>query len=532
MSTTTLLQQVKNDNEDFEWYPTTKEIINTIKQDIETNQPHNKASLSILDIGAGDGRVLNSLSFGGNKFAIEKSQTLINAMDRNIFIIGTDFEQQSLMDKNIDISFCNPPYSQYAQWTTKILNETLSKDVYMVIPSRWKNNEEIQTALEFRGMENKILGSFDFLNADRQARAKVDIVKFYFKSRHYTDDIFAKWFDKEFPLKAKRNDYDRVKDDTKESIKQELIHSKGDLALALETCYNKEMERLYTTYKSLLNVDTAILNELNVSVTNIRESLKVKIEGCKNKYWKELFDNLNKVTDRLAHSSRKKMLETLTANTQVDFNLKNIYAILTWVIKNANQYFDSQLVSVMEGMIEQANIVNYKSNQKTFGKEEWRYYATPKGLEKYQFDYRVVLTRMGGMSVNWINDKLELSERAGVFFDDLCTLANNIGFNTYDTERSKDFDWTSKSKKIFTYKNNQGKFVPLFEAKAFKNGNVHIQFSPKFIQNLNVEFGRLKGWLRSKEQASEETGIDIITINKTYGNNMKLEGNGIKLLGC
>jgi hypothetical protein len=37
----------------------------------------------------------------------------------------------------------------------------------------------------------------------------------------------------------------------------------------------------------------------------------------------------------------------------------------------------------------------------------------------------------------------------------------------------------------------------LFQAKAYMNGNMHFRFLPDAIKALNVEAGRLLGWLRS-----------------------------------
>ena len=51
-------------------------------------------------------------------------------------------------------------------------------------------------------------------------------------------------------------------------------------------------------------------------------------------------------------------------------------------------------------------------------------------------------------------------------------------------------------------KNNQA--YTLFDVKAHKNGNLHFRFNQKFMLALNVEFGRLKGWIHSKGEAVEE----------------------------
>ena len=46
----------------------------------------------------------------------------------------------------------------------------------------------------------------------------------------------------------------------------------------------------------------------------------------------------------------------------------------------------------------------------------------------------------------------------------------------------------------------------LFDARAFKNGNLHLRLHQHFILALNVEHGRLKGWLHDAQEAAAELG--------------------------
>lgn len=55
-----LLKSVQSAGEDFEWYPTTLKIIEVVARRLDKTKP----DTSILDIGAGDGRVLTQLAEG------------------------------------------------------------------------------------------------------------------------------------------------------------------------------------------------------------------------------------------------------------------------------------------------------------------------------------------------------------------------------------------------------------------------------------------------------------------------------------
>ena len=541
--TTALLATVQASGQDFEWYPTTQEIIDTVKADIQKNSQ--ERYLSVLDCGAGDGRVLKALT-DGEKYAIEKSKPLLNALDRSIFVVGTEFSEQTLLDKKVDVVFSNPPYSEFAQWAEKIILEANAPYVYLVIPSRWEDNEQIQAALEARDSKAEVIGEFDFLTADRQARAKVHIVRV---SLCYSErwgrltacktDPFTVWFNNHFKLeilKSERSKYDlfnRQREEVQDKVNGALVAG-NNLVSFLEECYQADLGRLMNNYLQLCELDPALLEELDVNVEGVRKALQQKIEGLKDLYWKELFNRLDKVTDRLTADSREKLLSHLTRHTHVDFTVSNAHAVAIWVIKNANSYYDDQLIAAVERLTERANIAAYKSNQRTFGNEDWRYGRTPEGLERYKLDYRIVLERCGGLctaTYSFERSNCGLSKRACAFLDDLCTIADNIGFSTRGLSRSENYTWDTHVKNEFLYRDSQSQLQVLFTAKAFKNGNLHIQFNQEFICKLNVEFGRLKGWLKDHAQAAEELEIEPEKAQQYFGANLQLEGSSLPLLG-
>ena len=73
-----------------------------------------------------------------------------------------------------------------------------------------------------------------------------------------------------------------------------------------------------------------------------------------------------------------------------------------------------------------------------------------------------------------------------------------------------------------------GDSVTLMEVKAFKNGNLHIKLNQSFILRLNVEFGRLMGWVKDAAQASDEMGVDLEEAAQSFGSNLHLN-NTLKL---
>lgn len=499
-----LIKELKSQGQDFEFYPTTVEILDCLRDhETEDKWSRHRTASSVLDIGAGNGKVLNYFrenNIAYNLFAFEKSKRLIEELPADVVVLGCDFWQQCLFDKNVDIVFCNPPYSEFEAWAEKIIRESPSQFNYLVIPSRWTKSDKIRDAIKYRGAEDEVLGSFSFEDAeDRKARAKVDLIKIRIPS--HGSDPFDLFFDTEFSQFKNGKIPDEIEKVKKEAeIKNELIAG-GDLVLILSELYQKELANIQSNYSKLGELDSSLLAELDISVEMIRKCLKERLQTTKTKYWKELFNNLEKIKARLTNSSRDSMFNSLLNRTYIDFEPSNIYAVVLWVIKNSNQFIEKQFIETYESLINKANVVNYKSNQAVFVDDRWRYKEEPSQNSRYglAWDRRVVADRCGGLSASdysWgSRDGLEI--RAYQFIEDLLTIANNLGFST-------DTNFTFHGGvNIFKYEDKD-----LFKVRAFKNRNMHFQFAREFMLAINVEYGRLKGWIKSPKEAAKEIDPD------------------------
>jgi hypothetical protein len=168
---------------------------------------------------------------------------------------------------------------------------------------------------------------------------------------------------------------------------------------------------------------------------------------------------------------------------------------------------------------------------RTWGKEDWRY-RTPgeDGTSHYRLEYRVVLERCGGINnsgYQW-EARNGLSSSAFSFLQDCVTVANNLGFACEDGPGS--YQW--ETGKQNTIKLANGK--PLMAVRAFKNQNMHVHFDPKFMLALNVEAGRLLGWLKDASQAAEEltaTPEEAQEIHKALSSSFRIEANNVLRIG-
>ncbi|WP_076922806.1 DUF4942 domain-containing protein [Pseudoalteromonas sp. SK20] len=519
MGVSKLIEEVKEFG-DFEFYPTLQSDIDLIKNKIESLCFD--SAYSTLDIGVGDGRVLKGISHkNGEKYAMEKSLPLIRSLPADIMIVGTDFMEQTLVDLDIHVTFCNPPFKQYAEFAAKIILESLSPDVFLILPSRWVLNTDIQAALKRRKATYEVLGNSNYQNADRPARCNVDVIhiklgKSYSRFRNNASvdvDPFQAWFFDNFDIDATGSAARKAASLKTETSKESFdLVAGGDLIASLVEHYNASLQKLIDTFKGLESVDGSILDELNVSLSSIYSAIKLRIKSLKNKYWKELFNRFNPITDKLCNSTRKEMLELLMASVNVDFTKGNAYAIAEWAVKNANKYIDTQLVSYCETLVSESNIILYKSNQRTFGRSCWSYNSRPSGLDRFALDYRIVTSSYNNFPSSSFECINGLSVSSANRVNDLITIAQNLGYDTKDLERADTVEkWEPGKLRTFHYYDHTAKKrVVLFTARPYMNGNIHFKINQGFIAKLNVEFGRLRGWLNTPQEAAEEIdGVDI-----------------------
>lgn len=625
-----LVSQLKQNGQDFEWYPTTREIIEAMYWDLigkRVGEEELRASgkrFSLLDIGAGNCKLLTTIKdiseeqpllneyyirdtdskqkrcdyerfanriFINKYLVIEKSQILLDNMPSEAIVVGTDFKENTLIDKRADVIFCNPPYSEYAAWSEKIIKESNANYIYLVIPQRWGKNRGIAEALKKRKAKVKIVGHFDFQNSeDRKARAKVSLVKVYlvkktaendWRYKYSTDkdkclvDPFELWFNETFKISAQKSAdtyYTAYGNHTSKQnkIRNEVVKG-GDLVSTLVEMYNKELDTLVQNYQKVGELDSEILKELNVNVDNLLAAFKEKISGLKNLYWQEVFDNLKEITSRLTSSTRDRLLKKLAENTNIDFTTGNIRSMVIWVIKNADKYFEAQMLEVYDQFTTEDCIKLYKSNAR-WTNDKWRYTHELKEQKiKYALDYRIVLhsyfsewdIRDGfipATNLTKISDVITIAKNLNFSFkNDNISLANRFRLGEkdnifFDGPRGRELKKGTKTLNMgkiedsflgedgcYRYKfpgdgdwYHEG-FVALEEdifttIKGFKNGNIHYQFNQKFIKKLNLEVARIRGWIKSPQEATTEFDITIEEANEYWNSSFNVLGQDLKNL--
>lgn len=442
--------------------------------------------------------------------------------------LGTDFNQNTLIDKPVDAIFCNPPYSEFENWTKRIIKEGNCKYIYLVIPERWKDKADIMQAITDINASYKVLGSFDFLHAERQARAKVDVVLID-KTQCNKNQAFNDWFNTTFKMRDKEDlrDYEQY-EEKKKSVKNQLIAGKNKVEILVNS-YNDELTTLYNHFKAISGLDVDILESIGITKKAVIEALQMKIKGLKNLYWHLVFEEMDEITSRLTSATRGKLLTRFEGLLTVDFNHSNIYSLLVWVCKNATAYYDEQLIELYKTFTSPDNIIKYKSNQKVFKEDKWynniRHFVNSDEVTHYCLSYRIICDKLYfNKSYSWSGEEID-EHKASTIIQDLCAVAHNLGFKAVRWDNpeyfgSKYYVWLDKGK-------------PLMEYKVYKNGNTHIKLDKEFAKAMNVEVSRLLGWIRDKSDIAEEFPEEMAKgAEKYFKTNfaISLENPNIKLL--
>lgn len=153
---------------------------------------------------------------------------------------------------------------------------------------------------------------------------------------------------------------------------------------------------------------------------------------------------------------------------------------------------------------EEKNVKNYKSNQRVFVEDRWRYTKGEMKNSHYTLDYRIVCTKyaLPGESGYSYGDK----DVNAVFknkISDILTVANNLGFFHGKIEFPED---CGKIGKVYLSDNKK----ILFEYRCYLNDNVHVKFNQEFIKCLNVAVAKELGWIRNKQDVVNEFDDSIV----------------------
>lgn len=558
-NTTMLVRQLKADGQDFEYYPTTEQMLSHVIDDLDKNV-HIERSFDLLDIGAGDCRLHQLLSkkhdenrsnfqnkcprdkfpfsyYYHDCLVIEKAIVHIQNLSKlpnasALRLVGTDFWETDLSCIIADVCFTNPPYSVYEWWLTQVINNARTPLIYAIVPSRWADNANIKKALKLRDMTAEIIHSDDFLTADRQARAKVDILRITHKSidtrkkspefyqamqeRYQKDFVLSynaeKSKSKLDPLTAFFEQHLQLdcSDDTfyqkAEQDKQDLASVfKQDKLSGLLDRYLQDRQTLQADLTALSQITPRLFALFKIDGSTIINKLRHDLKVLKRQYWNVFFDCYEPITRRLTSKSRDSLKDILKEHTELDFTYGNCQAVSILAIQRANDFIDEQIKDLFEKHADKDNLVCYKSNQRVLSNYDYRY--RDKRYELYshtKLEYRLIVNYWfdSNRPYEFFNEGSYLSRTAYGIINDYVVIARTLGFDIPNhLVSTKDGSYPDFGKTLLVH--NEKDKTLLFDIKFYKKGTYHIRLNSDFCLRLNVAIGKLFGWLHTPDDISE-----------------------------
>lgn len=554
-STHQLVNILKDNQEDFEFYPTTEAIIDAIKSDLENKAYFHNSNIILLEIGAGDCRVTSALRDSNtyhvyDALVVEKAITHIKNLPDNVTLVGTEFFETTLASIETDVIFCNPPFGQYDVWADNIIRNCFASIVYLVIPERWTNNYLINAALKQRGMMAKVIYSGDFLDADRKARAKIDVLRIVLnenvisdEARKYKGDIVE--FNigvKSDPLDKMLKNFDKQSDFSK--YEEQVVLSKqlnelivqGGTIIDMVEFYNKDLDQLKADFEAICKISPKVLKIMGISRETLMKSIKNEMANLKNVFWREFLDCYEPITSRLTKKSRESLYKNVLSSCyNIDFTVSNCYAMTVIAIERANSYTDEQIKELFFKHANKDNLSTYKSNQKVLSKNQWRYHAdsyhrksdAENIMEAYshcKLEYRLVCNYWYSTDWQGRTDVAELKDIINDYIVIARTLGMSLNFLTCD-------DYIDVGHKITYRYTKQDKIVELFDIRFYKKGTYHIRLSQEFALRLNVAIAKLFGWVTSAEQAAEELQENLSDVAEAFANTTHIAINYANFMG-
>ena len=507
-----LVNTLKENNQDFEFYPTSDRMLEKIHSHLSDKR---YIHFSVLDIGCGtckfkkffDERFSKTHLRIDTYYVFEKSSILREQFDSDTICLGTDFYTNTLIDKEVDVIFCNPPYSDFTFWVNKIISEGVFKYAYLIIPERWKENKETLHLIEKYKLDYEIIGNDDFLDGERKARAKVDIVCFK-RFRSDNNIVIENFFKDVLHVQVK----EKSESDLSKHFDLILSDIQSNKAEILVDDYNKNYDKVLKNLKAILELDSEILETFGFSTKGVADGLKHKLENMKKEYWKRILDEMQEITSKLTSETRQALFGDFGRLWSTDFTLENIHVIVMFILKRANLYYEDQIIRFFKKLSKKENVKPYKSNQNLFEHDGWRWSSSDHS--HFVLDYRIIIKSPFVSTYYYSDTKIENGYEAKQEVEDIATIANNLGFKVNFNDLNQKID--TFGKKYYIHLEDGSIFM---EFKNHKNGNMHVKFNTEFTKALNVTIGKLLGWLRSKEDVKEQFPDSIAKGAEKYFDN-------------
>ena len=451
-------------NPDF--YPTPREIIFEMLENVSIE---NK---TVLEPSAGKGDIIDELYNLGAKNVLfcENNEDLQKISKTKGTFLKDDFLTVKPEDvSHIDLIVMNPPFSA---------DEKHISHAYNIAPNGCTiialcNAQTIENAYSMSRKELKSIidlhGSFKnlkdcFLNSERKTSVEIGLIKILKPGANYSTE-FEGFFleDEEEPQGDGIMSYNIVRDLVNRYVESIKIFDRQ-----LEEA--KRMNALTSGYFGT-NIGLS-LTEKEAPITRAEFKKQMQKSG-----WNFIFNkmNLQKHTTTQLRSDINKFVEE---QTEIPFNMRNIYKMLALVVATTGQRMDKAIEEVFDK-------VTMHHHENRFGVKGW------KTNENYVLNQKFIIPHICYQDQRWFKgeSKIQMEYRPDILEDMLKAICYITGDN-YDSFETL---YNTARRPV----NEYGKWFnwAYFKVKCFKVGTCHFEFLDRELwARFNQRVAKIKGF--------------------------------------
>ena len=539
MSMKTLINELKDNGEDFEFYPTPKDVMHKIASDanrmLSKIEPVNPEQVTILDPCCGDGRAVAALTealsykssdWGSFRYnaeiktlGIECSAILHNRVRNGdlpvkVNLIGTDAFQTELALTGADVVLVNPPYSEAVAWMGHILTHVTNGVVYFVVPQgKWQHVVDAHAAT----FDHETIHTFDFREAERAARVTVDVVRMVCTKKR--DEMISDSFGFQWPDDNEQSVDDLGMQADEEKVMQYAIDTGRPLTEALEHGYIQRQQSVSSAFHAIADIDGRVFRALGITRSEIVGQFIKEQKRLRRDYWRRFLDHFEPVSKRIISKYREDWAERMMLES-APFTVANMEMIAGNIIEDVIDIRDKQVAWMFDELTGDKGWKTYKSTARMMDGDmramrSFRYEAKERGW-CWHLDYRIVAGFFNSQACAYKSVVGWDTERK---FNDFNTVIRSLGYKV------EPFVVDNRDIRLRTWEQVWGKTpddedVMLYEFKVFKNGSVHMRFDVDVMRKINVIASRYKGWVHTPAEYAEETGDKNPEVVKLFGPEM------------
>lgn len=456
---------------------------------------------TFLGIGEGISEILDYLSkeCQSNKFFSIGA----NCQDTNILSLSSSFETTTLVDKQVDVIFCNPSLEEYEICCKRIFEECLARYVFVVLPMEWKENAEIKAYAKANKFESDMVGAVGYVKDNK--RAKAEFILFYHSSLS-DRTILGHQLSKEYALGHLFQELDHYRfaliteeqEKKRAEIAKECEGKESEAILEyLLKQYEREHNEFFANFKHLSKISSLFLSTIKVESEYIIDNTKSFERKLKRFYWSEYFSRVLDFNLLLTPKQQSDLLDEF-AERGVDFSRENTASVLAFSLKYCKERERENFIVFWEKLASEDNLVDFTNliaNPKPY-----THYAKEKLFFKGKLKEKVVCTYAGSYEDYYPNHLRDV--RIAYL---LKILLQSLGYQDLSyRDSNKDLikpndriDLPLGTSYLFAGEKQVAKFT------AYKNRKLHIHFNQTTIALINLRVFIYLGWITNIKEAKE-----------------------------